>query len=120
MTNIEIYDQIIIELSNFKFNRNSIAYEYLIDAIFIVTKNRIAIKDFNYYVYSKIGQRYRTKPQNVLWCISKLINLMYINTDENIISDYFKINVEERLSTKAFINGISRNIIKRVEILTIK
>lgn len=120
MTNIEIYDQVTIELSKFKFNRNSMAYEYLVDAIYIVTKNRMAIRDFNYYVYPKIAERYKTEPKNVLWCINKLINLMYLNTDESYINEYFNLYLDEKLSTKAFINEVSRKISKKTGVLIAK
>ena len=100
----------MIELKNFNFKRNSLAYEYLIDTIKIVATDRIVIKDFLKYVYGPVANKYNTRPQNVLWCINKLISLMYFNTDEEIIEKYFKVNKKDKPSTKAFIIGVARNI----------
>ena len=100
----------MIELKNFNFKRNSLAYEYLIDTIKIVAKDKLVIKDFLNYVYKPVAERYKTKPQNVLWCINKLITLMYFNTNEEIIEKYFKVNINNKPSTKAFIIGIAKRI----------
>ena len=103
-------EKIMIELKNFNFKRNSLAYEYLIDTIKIVAKDKLVIKDFLNYVYKPVAERYKTKPQNVLWCINKLITLMYFNTNEEIIEKYFKVNINNKPSTKAFIIGIAKKI----------
>ena len=105
-----VEEKIILELNTFKFKRNSIAYEYLIDAIKLVVENKYVIKNFNDYVYTAIAKKYNTQPQNVLWCLNKLINLMYFNTDENIITNYFNIYKQDKLTTKAFIIEVARKI----------
>lgn len=105
-----VEEKIILELNKFKFKRNSIAYEYLIDAIKLVVENKYVIKNFNDYVYTAIAKKYNTQPQNVLWCLNKLINLMYFNTDENIITNYFNIYKQDKLTTKAFIIEVARKI----------
>lgn len=102
-----VEEVIISELSCFKFKRNSIAFEYLIDAIKLVIENRYVIKNFYDYVYAPIAKKYNTQPQNVLWCLNKLINLMYFNTDENIIKEYFMM---DKPTTKAFIIEIARKV----------
>ncbi len=107
----------MIELKNFNFRRNSLGYEYLIDCIAIVTNNRRAIKDFSKYVYVPVAEKYGTRPQNVLWCITKLLNLMYFNTEGAIIEKYF--NTYNKPSTKAFIIGIARKIRKEKESILI-
>ncbi len=113
-----IDEKILIELKNFNFKRNSLAYEYLIDAIKIIVNDRRTIKDFSKYVYGQIAEKYDTRPQNVLWCINKLINLMYFNTDSKVIGKYFNINKNDKLSTKAFIIGIARKIESERSILS--
>ena len=112
MDSSELYKKIIKELNNFSFKRNSLSYQYLIDAIYIVAKNNIIVKDFKNYVYPQIASKYDTKCENVLWNISKLIRLMYFNTDEKIIKDYFNIEYGENLSPKAFIMYISYKILE--------
>ena len=102
-----VEENILNELSYFRFKRNSIAYEYLIDAIKLVVENRYVIKNFNDYVYSPIAEKYNTQPKNVLWCLNKLISLMYFNTDENIIKEYFFM---DKPTTKAFIIEIARKV----------
>ena len=104
-------EKIMIELKNFNFKRNSLSYEYLIDTIKIVANDRMVMRDFLKYVYRPVADRYKTSPKNVLWCISKLINLMYFNTNEEIIEDYFKVSKNNKPSTKAFIIGVEKNLL---------
>lgn len=109
----EIYEKTLIELGKFKFSRNSMGYEYLVEAIVIVSQDKQTIKDFSTYVYSKIGRKYDVKAQNVQWCITKIINLMYLNTEKSVIENYFHLFYHERPSTKAFIIGVARNVVKK-------
>lgn len=106
----------MIELKNFTFKRNSLGYEYLLDAISIVFRNKMAIKDFKKYVYTPIAKKYHTKPQNVFWCLEKIISLMFLNTDLEIIENYFSIDRYQKISTKAFIVGIARKMQLQKEI----
>lgn len=112
MTDREIYKKIVIELRYFRFSRNSIAFQYLIDAIYLVVREKKYIKNFNYYVYPKIAKRYGTKTDNVLWCISKLINLMYENTDNKVITKYFNTYYKNKPSPKEFIITVADNVHK--------
>ena len=114
VTKMEVYEYIMIELGNFNFKRNSMSFQYLIEAIYIVIKNKNVIKDFNHYVYPTIAEKYETKSENVLWNISKLIKMMYLNTDSNTIKEYFKIQYDENPSAKAFIIFVSYNVVKKI------
>ncbi len=105
-----IEEKIITELKKFSLKRNSIGYEYLIEAIKIVSVNKLAIKDFKKYVYLPIAKEYETKADNVFWCIDKLINLMCLNTNEDIIEDYFLTSENEKITTKMFIIGVAKQI----------
>ena len=108
------YENIMYELGKFSFKRNSISYQYLIDAIYLVTNNRIAMKDFKSNIYPVIAEKYNTKPENVLWCITKLLKVMYLNTDSKIIKDYFCVQSGENPTTKAFIIHVSYKIAKSI------
>lgn len=110
MTTNEIYNQVVIELGYFKFHRNCLAYEYLIDAIILVCKDKKYLKNFKKLLYVDIAKKYNTKPENILWSISKLLRIMYINTDEKIIKQYFKLYYYERPSVKAFIMYVSKRV----------
>lgn len=114
ITKMDVYEYIMIELGNFNFKRNSMSFQYLIEAIYMVVKNKNVIKDFNHCVYPKIAEKYETKPENVLWNISKLIKMMYLNTDSQTVKDYFKIQYDENPSVKAFIIFISYNVVKKI------
>ncbi len=113
----EILDYIEEELGYFKLNRNSMGYEYLIEAICIVTENQLAIKDFNNNVYFKIAKKYSTDPKKVNWCLSKLVDLMYLNTDNEIIKEYFRLKYYEKPSAKAFIIRVAKNAKRKVHII---
>lgn len=102
-------ERIMIELKNFKLGRNSLAYEYLVDCIKVVSEDKQAINDFERNVYAKVAKKYHTKANNVQWSVTKLINLMYFNTDKMIIDAYFNRSETENPSTKAFIIGVARN-----------
>lgn len=108
------YENIMYELGKFNFKRNSISYQYLIDAIYLVTKNKNSIKDFKSNIYPIIAEKYNTKPENVLWCITKLLKVMYLNTDTRIIREYFCIQSDENPTTKAFIIHVSYKISKKM------
>lgn len=110
MADLKEYNIIINELRYFNFSIDSIAFEYLVDAIYLVTKDRKRIKNFNQYVYPKIAKKYKTRSENVLWCISKLINIMYENTNQEVINKYFNTYYRRKLSPKLFIIIISNNI----------
>ncbi len=110
MTDLELYNIIVKELRYFNFSINSMAFIYLVEAIYLVTKDKKSIKNFNQYIYPSIAQKYGTRSENVLWCISKLINIMYENTNEEVIKKYFDIYYRRRLSPKLFIIIISNNI----------
>ena len=109
-TTTDIYNQVVIELGYFKFHRNCMAYQYLTDAIILVYKNNAYIKNFNGSLYVYIAKKYHTKPENVLWSISKLLNTMYMNTDEKVVKQYLKLYYYEKPSPKAFIIYVSKRV----------
>ena len=111
MSKEDLNEKILKQLKYFKFNRNSLGYEYLVQAIYIVLKDKTVVRDFNECVYPKIARKYHTEPQNVLWCINKIMSIMYLNTDVEIIKQYFNLYYDDdKLSTKAFIMEIARNV----------
>lgn len=61
MEDKRIIDEIVLQLSNFRFSRYSMAYQYLIDAIYIVVKDRNTMRDLKDYVYLPIAKRYNTR-----------------------------------------------------------
>lgn len=106
-----LYEYISKELANFKFTRSSISYIYLIEAIKIVSKNKMVIKDFNKLVYKVIAKKYNTEEKNVNWSISKLLKLMYLNTNEEVIKKYFNLVYDDdKITTKAFIIFIAYKV----------
>ena len=106
----KIIDAIMVELNHFKFSRSSISYQYLIDTIHIVVKSPISIKNFNKSIYGPIAKKYETKPENVQWSLSKLIDLMYSNTPSDVIYDYFRFFMDEKPTLKFFIITVARNV----------
>ena len=106
----------MMELKNFNFKRNSLAFEFLIDEIKLTVKDITVIKNFSKYVYNIVGKKYHTEAKNILWCTSKLITLMYYNTDEEIIKEYFNTYNLDKPTTKAFIVGIAKKINQKSDI----
>ena len=84
----------------------------------IAANDKGVIRDFSKYVYTPVAEKYSTKPQNVLWCITKIINLMYFNTNDKIIERYFNANISyNKPTTKAFIVGVARKLIAEKEMI---
>lgn len=110
MNEIGIHDSIKDELKIFKFTRNSLSYQYLIDAISIVSMNPLAIKDFKNTVYNQIAKKYNTRSENIQWCLSKIVFTMLLNTDKNVIYNYFRICEEDKITPKEFIIFIGENV----------
>ena len=106
----KIIDAIIVELNHFKFRRSSISYQYLIEAIHLVVKDLTSIKNFNKNIYEPIAKMYMTKPANVQWSLSKLVDLMYSNTPPDVIYEYFKFFMDEKPTLKFFIVTVARNV----------
>ena len=114
MSDREIINAIIIQLNHFKFRRSSISYQYLIDAIYLVVKDRNVVRDFKKNVYLPISIKYNTKPENVQWTLSKLVELMYANTSAEVIYNYFKFFIDEKPTLKYFIVAIARNVYEEI------
>lgn len=110
MEDRKIINEIIVQLNHFKFRRSSISYQYLIDAIYLVVKDRNVMKDLKKFVYLPISKKYNTKPENVQWSLSKLIDLMYLNTASDVIFNYFKFFIDEKPTLKFFIVTVARNV----------
>lgn len=110
MNEIGIHDSIKDELKIFKFARNSLSYQYLIDAIYIVSMNPLAIKDFKNTVYNEIAKKYNTESKNIQWCLTKIVFTMLLNTNKNVIYDYFRICEEDKITTKEFIIFIGEKV----------
>lgn len=110
----KIINEIIAQLNYFKFGRGSISYQYLIDAIYIVVKDRNNMRDLKRYVYFPISQKYNTRPENVQWTLNKLIDLMYANTPSETIYDYFSFYMDEKPTVKFFIITVARNVYEKI------
>lgn len=110
MEDITLQDKIYNELSNFNFSRNSVAFQYLIFAIYLVSKDKRNIRNFRNGVYTQIAKIYNTKPENVMWGITKTIKMMYLNTDEKIIENYFNLYDDTKPSAKEFIIYIAYRV----------
>lgn len=114
MEDRRIINEIIVQLNHFKFRRSSISYQYLIDAIYIVVKDRNAMKDLKRDVYLPISKKYNAKPENIQWSLNKLIDLMYANTPLEVIYNYFKLYMDEKPTLKFFIVSVARIVYEEI------
>lgn len=85
------------------------AYEYLISAIEMVNRNSYYIRNFN-MLYKDIAWKFETDTVNVRWSLSKLLSIMYLNTEDEIIQTYFSLKHYEKPSVKAFIMYVAKKI----------
>lgn len=72
------------------------------------------MRDLKKYVYFPISQKYKTRPENVQWTLSKLIDLMYANTSADTIYEYFRFYMNEKPTVKFFIISIARNVYQEI------
>lgn len=110
MKNNELYNGIQSELKQFRFNRNSLGYVYLMDSIALVSENKTCIKSFKKFLYPIIAKKYSTTSDNVQWCLDKMIALMCFNTSQEIITKYFNYYYYKKPSTKEFIMGVAQKL----------
>ncbi len=114
MEDKRIIDEIVLQLSNFRFSRYSMAYQYLIDAIYIVVKDRNTMRDLKDYVYLPIAKRYNTRAENVQWSLTKLVDIMYTNTPAKTMYNYFNFFIDEKPTLKFFIITVARNVYSKI------
>ena len=103
-------------LNNFKFNKSSSGYTYIIDLISIcVRKKFIHIPKLN-ILYNQIAKKYNlTTSKNIGWNIEKTINNMKIQTDNSIIYQYFKFPPSPKVFLDMVLNIYNKNIIEKNE-----
>ena len=95
-------------LNKFNFNKNSSAYKYLKDAIYLIIYEGINNFELEKDIYKKVAKINNKKNEMVIkWSIEKLMSNMYINTKYDKVKKYF--NYDTKLTTKLFIREIVEN-----------
>lgn len=107
MSETEIKELIVKELSRFNFKIYTKGFKYLTDAIFISIIDEDAIDNLSKNIFPLIAEKYHEKSSsNIKWCIDQAINTMYNNTDMKKVSEYFNIGYSIKPSLKLIIYTI--------------
>lgn len=95
------------EMSLFKIKPYSKSYKYLVDAIYICILDEDAIENIAKNVYPKIAKKYELNSiYKVKWNLENAIDTIYCDTKSDIICDYFKIDIYQKITVKLFIYTI--------------
>lgn len=98
------------ELNKFNFNKNSNAYKYLEDTIYLILVQHKHNFELENEIYIEIAKMYSKKNEKIIkWAIEKLMNNMYINTRYEIVKDYFNFQEDKKPTTKLFIRKVVDN-----------
>lgn len=89
-------------LNKFKFNKSTIGYECIKKGLYIAIENPMLLYNLNNNLYKNIANELKLCKSRVRWNIERAINQMYINTDMNIIMQYFSLNENEKITPKLF------------------
>ena len=100
------------ELMKLGFNPSHRGTRYLIDSILLIkfSMNEDCISKLEKNVYLNIAKKYKTNASNVKSNILKAINYGYITSDYNIVSKYFNICDNYKITPKLIISTIINKI----------
>lgn len=98
---------IIKELSKFSFQQYTKGFKYLVEVIYLSIINENALNNLSKNVFPVVAKRYNEKSFfNVRWCIDKVIESMYNNTDMKIMCNYFNLDYNMKPSLKFIVYTI--------------
>ena len=98
-------------LSEFSFNKSSIGYEYLVEAIIMVVQDSSLLSNIEKLVYTKIAKKFNIdNSKKVKWSILKLLKSMIRYSKKEIVKRYFPYTLNP--TPKIFIKEVS-DIVRR-------
>ena len=107
------------QLSNFNFNKNSNSYLELKEIIYSLLVNKeLVFTPFRTGVFEEVAREYDTTSSRLESTLSKLVDRAMLNTDSKIISSYFLIYQDKKISLKAFLLKVTEETqyeIKKIE-----
>lgn len=96
----DVSDLINYELSNFEFNKGSIAYKYLFDTLKICYRYPEKMRNMEKDLFPLVAENNKVKnPIQIKWALQKLISSMLRYTDSEILKEYFLYNLKPSLKT---------------------
>ncbi len=97
----EIRKFIFKELSKFNFKKYTKGFKFLNEIIYICIIDIDAMDNLSKNVFPKVAKKYHEKSYlNIKWCIDRVINTMYNNTEMNIVCKYFNLDSNIKPSLK--------------------
>ena len=99
------------ELAKFDFNKLTVGYQYIVEAIKYCLEDENLLKDMKNSLYAKIAEKHKDATYiNVKWTVEKCIRSVQHFTATKIITEYFDILKEESLTPKMFISVVANKL----------
>lgn len=97
----KLYNYIAEDLNRYGFNKASLGYMYLREAIYIAIKYHNTLKNMQHDLFLKVANKYpNTSTNKVKWSISKLISNSIYNSKNYITSKNLILEVLENVKSK--------------------
>ncbi len=110
----EVISFIEKELDIFEFNKTSIGYKYLVDAILEAINNPKLIQNLEKELYYSVSKKYINSTYlNIKWAIDKSINSMYRFTNFDLICNYFNFEKPKKPTSKLIIQTIMQKYMNK-------
>ena len=107
------------QLSNFNFYKSSNSYRELKEIIYSLLVNKeLSLMPFRTGVFKEIAEEFDTTSSRPESNLSKLVDRAILNTDSKIISSYFLVYQDKKVSLKAFLLKVTEETqyeIKKIE-----
>ena len=107
------------QLSNFNFYKSSNSYRELKEIIYSLLVNKeLSLMPFRTGVFKEIAEEFDTTSSRLESNLSKLVDRAILNTDSKIISSYFLVYQDKKVSLKAFLLKVTEETqyeIKKIE-----
>lgn len=92
------------ELSKFNFRKETRGFKYLNEAIYLSIVDENAIENLSKNVFPIIAKKFHAQsPQNVKWCMNRVIETMYYNTNMKQLCQYFNLEENQKPTLKFII-----------------
>lgn len=100
----KIRNYIFNELSKLNFKKETKGFRYLNEAIYLSIVDENAIENLSKNVLPMIAKKFKAKnPKNIKWCMNRVIDTMYCNTNMKTLCKYFEMEKDQKPTLKFII-----------------
>lgn len=104
----KIRNYIFNELSKLNFKKETKGFKYLNEAIYLSIIDENTIENLSKNVFQNIAKKFNARsPENVKWCMNRVIDTMYCNTNMKDLCKYFNLEEDQKPTLKFIIYFIT-------------